>query len=106
MKSRILSQKRKNRREIYDELLFDAMRYLAQAPVVENDILPKLSAALTKFSELESLTRTKPASERTPAWEAEHKKQMKACSKEMDVLLKRWNDLLFPPPDTEPTTRH
>lgn len=101
-----MSQKRKSRREIYDELLFDAMRYLAQATVVEDDILPKLTAAMKQFSELEALKRSKPASERTPEWEAEHKRQVKACSKEMDVLLKRWDDLLFPPPDTEPTTRH
>jgi hypothetical protein len=82
------------------------MRYLAQADQVLDDILPKLQAAMHGLKELEFLKQSTPASQRTPEWESEHRKRVKACSKEMDVLLKRWNLLLFPPPDTEPTARH
>ncbi|MFO0990686.1 MAG: hypothetical protein U1E67_01980 [Hyphomicrobiales bacterium] len=106
MKGKILSQKRKTRREIYDELLFDAMRYLAQPPPVLDDILPEMEAAFGELKELEALKRDTPANERTPEFESEYKKRMKACSKKLDVLTKRLDRSLNPPLEAEPTTRH
>ncbi|MBL8908416.1 MAG: hypothetical protein JNM20_17220 [Rhizobiales bacterium] len=100
-----MCQKPKARREWYEEELFNALRFLAQDPAVLDDILQKIRAALAELKELESLKKCTPASQRTPDWESEHKKQMKDCSKTLNALAKRWDNVLNPPFD-ESSTRH
>ena len=106
MKGKILSQKRKSRREQYEEDLFDAMRYLAQATPVLDDILPKLTAAMKELRELESLKKSTPASERTPEWEAETERRITACREKEDALATRWERFDAEFSASEPATRH
>jgi len=83
------------------------MRYVLLSTPMLEDIAPKFQAAAREMKELEALKQNTPASERTPEWEADHKKQMKACFKKIDALTKRWEDFNASFDASEkPTSRH
>jgi hypothetical protein len=97
-----LSRKRGLFRDTAEEDELDAMRYILQS----TPILEAMQAAGEELKELKLLKESTPAGERTPEWETEIDKRIKACEAKKNALTESWIRFDREFEASEPTTRH